>query len=46
MGPAILSYPKDKAILLLPDVFGLELVNTQVRFYFSSYRKDNTEGQH
>jgi hypothetical protein len=25
------DYPKDKVVLFLPDAFGLELVNNQVR---------------
>ena len=31
-------YPKDKAVLFLSDVFGLELVNNKVRFMFSLHQ--------
>jgi hypothetical protein len=29
------EYPKEKAILFLPDVFGLELINAQVRSFIN-----------
>jgi hypothetical protein len=29
------EYPKEKAILFLPDAFGLELINNQVRSFIN-----------